>query len=352
MDSLSALLRDVVARLPGGRRLKAELDQCHRQREQLRHQLDDLRLRLQSREPDPDVLRQVLPLRQAALRQSSLKASPDTRARQREAEFVARSSSYRDALAAGTPPANGEATVIDGLSWWVPKGDSWHLPLEEILQTRELAQGRLMLDVGANVGTTSIPRVILGDFDHVFAAEPDPVNYDCLVRNVVESGTCGSVLPDRVAIGDRDGELSLQQGTSRTHHLVSGAPKKGKQATTVPCLRLDSWVERLGIDLAEVSFVKVDTQGWEPLVLIGAPGVLTQKHIAWQVEFSPSMLRRSGSSAEKMCELIRASFTHFIDVRGESGPRSRPTSELVAALARVGQGTRSYTNLLLYNEAR
>ena len=97
--------------------------------------------------------------------------------------------------------------------------------------------------------------------------------------------------------------------------------------------------------------MKVDTQGWEPLVLMGAPEVLTHKHIVWQVEFSPSMLRRAGSSASAMEDAIRAHFSHFIDLRGDAGPRSRPTHELAAAVARVERDRRSYTNLILYNAA-
>ena len=39
---------------------------------------------------------------------------------------------------------------------------------------------------------------------------------------------------------------------------------------TVPCLTLDAWVECHRISLAEVTFVKVDTQGSEVHVLSGA----------------------------------------------------------------------------------
>ncbi len=119
----------------------------------------------------------------------------------------------------------------------------------------------------------------------------------------------------------------------------------------MPCLRLDSWVERLGVDLDALHFIKVDTQGWEPDVLTGAPEVLARRHIVWQLEFTPSMLRRAGSSAQAMFALLGASFTHFIDMRSTVPPRSRAVSDLPDALAYVGQGSHSDTNLLLYNSA-
>ena len=224
------------------------------------------------------------------------------------------------------------------------------LPLEEILKTRELAVGRFMIDIGANVGTTSIPRVLLGDFNAVYAIEPDPANYACLVRNIVVNGVRGLVLADRVAIGDTNGEMTLRTLTSGTHHLVTRASKvPHDERVTVPCVTLDTWVERMGLDLSEVAFIKSDTQGWDARVLTGATRVLAHRHIAWQIEFSPAMLERSGRSVSEVYELLAQQFTHFIDLRNETAARVRATSELREALAYVGKTERRYTNLLLYS---
>ena len=384
-------LRDVAARLPGGRRLNAELAQSRRQRDLLRQRLDRserlrdvLRRRLETRRlraiasrPDEAVLEHVLPLRHAAM----LASNHDGRAA-RESAFAARSAAYRDAVAgtdadrAANPPPESACVIVAGLSWWIPKrandedaslaearqGEGGisgrlegkgRLPLREILDTRELAVGRVMIDIGANVGTTSIPRALLGDFNCVYAAEPDPGNYACLVRNIVTNHVRGLVLADRVAIGDANGEMTLRMLQSGTHHLVTRASDvEESERQTVPCLTLDTWVERIGIDLSEVGFIKSDTQGWDARVLAGAPGVLAHKHIAWQIEFSPAMLQRAGVSTAEAYESMQAHFTHFIDLRGDSGARVRPTSGLREALAYVGAGRRRYTNVLLYNAAR
>ena len=144
----------------------------------------------------------------ALRREARLAANHDGRS-ERESAFAVRADAYREAIngSAGVP-AGAANVVIAGLSWWIPKspdGDGGinrrlegqrRLPLAEILQTRELAVGRLMIDIGANIGTTSIPRVLLGDFNYVYAAEPDPGNYACLVRNVVDNGLRGLVLPE------------------------------------------------------------------------------------------------------------------------------------------------------------
>ena len=375
MSWLALIVRNLVARLPGGRRLSAELEQSRRQRdlvhqrlerserqrEALRRRLEARRQRARAAQPDEAVLEHVLPLRHAAI----VAANHDGRIA-REAAFAERSTSYREALAqpdAGMPAAT-ERVVIGGLSWWMPAqpGESdgiarrlagrRRLPLGEILETRELAVGRAMIDIGANVGTTSIPRALLGDFDRVYAIEPDPGNYACLVRNIVENGMRGLVLPDRVAIGDANGEMTLRTQRSGTHHLVTRASHAGEdERVTVPCFTLDTWIARIGIDLADVAFVKSDTQGWDARVLAGAAGVLARRHIAWQIEFSPAMLERSGRSMDGVYQQLEDHFTHFIDLRSEGGARVRPTSMLRAALAHVGRGRLRYTNLLLYTAA-
>ncbi|HEY3160374.1 MAG TPA: FkbM family methyltransferase, partial [Vicinamibacterales bacterium] len=294
MSWLALFVRDLVARLPGGRRLRAELEQSRRQRDLLHQRLDRserqrqvLRRRLETRrqrsramQPDEAVLEHVLPLRHAAM----LAANHDGR-RARETAFARQSASYRDALAhadASMPPAT-EQVVISGLRWWIPAqpGETGgiaerlavrrRLPLHEILETRELAVGRVMIDIGANVGTTSIPRALLGDFNCVYALEPDPGNYACLVRNIVDNGVRGVVLPDRVAIGDANGEMTLRTLRSGTHHLVTRASDVGEhERVPVSCLTLDTWIARMGIDLSEVAFIKSDTQGWDARVLAGA----------------------------------------------------------------------------------
>jgi FkbM family methyltransferase len=372
MAWLGRFIRDFVGHLPGGRRLRVELEQSRRQRDvlserlkrsegqrhKLRRRLEARRQRMRAVQPDDAVLEHILPLRHAAM----LAANHDGR-KAREAAFESRSTSYREALAdADRPPTGAERTAVSGLTWCLPAeaDDSEgiahrltvrrRLPLAEILQTRELAVGRAMIDIGANVGTTSIPRALLGDFHWVYAIEPDSLNYACLVRNIVANGVRGLVLPDRVAIGDVNGEMTMRVRRSGTHHLVAQSQHVSEEERiVVPCLTLDTWVDRMGVDLADVGFIKSDTQGWDARVLAGAARVLAARHIAWQIEFSPPMLERSGKSADDLFRLLEGHFTHFIDLRREEGARVRGTNELQTSLDHVGSGRRRYTNLLLYN---
>ena len=112
------------------------------------------------------------------------------------------------------------------------------------------------------------------------------------------------------------------------------------------CLTLDSWVKRLGVDIKAVTFVKVDTQGWESHVLEGASALLAQRHIAWQLEFSPRLLARAGVPEHRFFDQLERHFTHFIDLGWRTTPRSRPIGQARKTLSYVG---RRFTNLLVYS---
>jgi FkbM family methyltransferase len=258
-----------------------------------------------------------------------------------------------------------ERVQVEGITWWLPRDEAsagravrlqrQGFPLRVILQTREVALGGLMLDIGANVGRTSIPRVLLGDVRAVYAAEPEPTNYACLVQNVVEHGLGGFVMPDRVAIGAGRGEVRLQRSAYVGGHRVqASAPRRPTEVETIPVEQwpLDEWMPHVGVDPRSVSFVKVDTQGFEANVLLGARALLARPHVAWQMEVDPDLLKRAGASAATLFPLLQASFTHFIDIGSRlPGSRSRPVAELSEALDYVGR-VQTKTDLLLYSEAR
>jgi FkbM family methyltransferase len=357
MIGLAARIRARLSMAPGVRAQAAEWrerytalrvqfrEQARRQRE-AQASLKAQSLRRARRMPSVETLRHMLPLRLPSARRRAARLSPA-------------------ASAPLSPPAMARRVTIDGLAWWVPVLPSQspasvertiakqRFPYLAIAQTRDVAVSGVMLDVGANVGRMAIPRVVLGDVTRAYCAEPDELNVQCLGANVSENGLDGLVMVDHVAISDRVGRVPLCRGKMSGSHRViygNGAPA---DAESVRCTTLDAWVAERSIDLTDVTFVKVDTQGSELHVLAGAAGVLDAPHIAWQIEVAPAHLRLAGSDPGVLYRLLAARFTHFIDLNPEAeGPRLRQTTDLADAVAYLDRQADAQTDLVVYRAGR
>lgn len=341
---------------------RASLDQAKQEREQLVTQVRRLRGLTtdmgvhRHRVPSTQVLEHMLPARAAAFRQRAASQA----AAEREHALMAASAAYREAIemAVQTAAPRSDEVEVAGLRWSVPQEErgrartpeQW-VRLRAILQSREVATGGVMLDIGAHVGRIAIPRVLLGDAEAVYAAEADALNYACLVRNVALNGVRGYVLPDRVAIGARAGSGRLMRSRwSGGHRLATENTRAGApDAEAVTVRTLDEWVASLGINPSEISFVSLDTQGTELDVLAGAPTLLACPHIAWRIRVDPEQVAAAGHSMEGVMDALAGAFTHFIDLwKHATGDRVRPATELKTALEYLWTDE-AETELLLYS---
>jgi FkbM family methyltransferase len=191
---------------------------------------------------------------------------------------------------------------------------------------------------------------VLGDAMAVYCAEPDPLNYACLVRNVRDNYLTGLVLPDHLAIGASDGTVRLERAkSSGGHRVIDAGTRSTREVVEVRSTRLDSWVAALAIDLALVRYVKLDVQGSEVDVLCGAGRALACKHIAWQIEVDVDRLAARGKHAADLYAMMQAHFTHFVDLnRHLTTSRVRPIADVARALAYVSGGTGGRTDVLLF----
>lgn len=281
--------------------------------------------------------------------------------RARYERFLDSRHGHQDDHAARQEPSSSSArrVRIAGLTWCIPHDDRkpgslsdrlirGELPLADILRTRRYAKGGVMIDIGANIGTTAIPRVLLGDVDCVYGVEPNPANHACLQRTIADNGLQGYVMIDRVALGSTDGEAELLVASRLgRHRLMPQGTAKGA-TIRVPTLRLDTWAATLGPDLDRVRYVKCDTQGWESHVLAGAPETLSRRSIVWEMEICPALLEAGGSSLDDLCTTITRHFRWFVDLRDHGGRLDpRPTSELTATVRAAVTGSKNYTNVIL-----
>lgn len=136
----------------------------------------------------------------------------------------------------------------------------------------------LFLDVGANIGTTTLTALQLG-FARSVAVEPEPTSASLIAASAALNGLADRVQVVQAAAGAIDGEARLALHPTRsTSHTLSD------EGTPVRCVRLDS------LRLDDVSLLWIDAEGSEGQILEGAPKLLAARPpIA--LEFAPGWLR-------------------------------------------------------------
>jgi FkbM family methyltransferase len=181
--------------------------------------------------------------------------------------------------------------------------------------TLDLAQGGSYIDLGANIGLTTVPvasaRGVLS-----WAVEPHPDNLRLLELNLARNRLSARTTVVHAAISDEPGTLSLEVaeenlGDHRIHPAAPvGEPRYGEEERTVidvPAQCLDDIVD-VSL-LSDPVVIKMDIQGAEPLAFAGGPGVLDRAALVL-TEYWPYGLKRLGADLDQYHSLIATTFSH------------------------------------------
>ena len=123
-------------------------------------------------------------------------------------------------------------------------------------------QGRVFVDVGANVGTTSVPIAIDWKPSKVLSIEPAPHTFDYLRCNVILNNVDHLITCIHAAVTNLTGHVELEitkgSGDSRVRIGESTPGDYGeqeRQTVTVPGFTLDEILQNESIALAEIGVV-------------------------------------------------------------------------------------------------
>ena len=215
-------------------------------------------------------------------------------------------------------------------------------------------QGTAFVDVGANIGTTTITALVHHGFGTALCLEPEQTNVRVLRANLALNGLerHARVLP--VAASDTSGksELFVSTRNSGAHalHMPDEAERLEQDwhPVGVETLSLDFLVARGLLDPADVGLLWMDAQGHEGHILRGAER-LGEAGVPVVFEYYPGMLERAGSIAY-VNAFAAAHYSEFVDLRDGHSETVQPRSvaELPDYAHRYSLETeRRFTDLLL-----
>ncbi len=174
--------------------------------------------------------------------------------------------------------------------------------VEELLQ-RILRPGDQFIDIGANIGMTSlIAASRVGPTGRGFAFEPNPAACQRLRKHFeVNALSNFTIVPH--ALGDEPGTatLSTDGRHTGTGTMTLGGASDGK-VLQVEVGTGSALAEKLVADRPTV--IKIDVEGYEHRVLSGMPKLLGRPDTMLVVEVTDHLLARVGSSSQGLHDLL------------------------------------------------
>ena len=196
-----------------------------------------------------------------------------------------------------------------------------------------LAPGMTFIDIGANCGTYTIfgaGRV--GPQGRVIAIEAAPRIAALLYESVVMNGLYGHCEVLRCAAGAEEGRVVLHQfanrqgGNTMLPHIAERAvERQGDTVTTVEieCRPLDAIVAER--DLKRIDLVKIDVEGFEHEVLLGARDTLARFRPKLIVEWHNAFFDGRPEAARALHDLLTQTLGYRLH-RIEPGATTRPVT--------------------------
>ncbi len=167
----------------------------------------------------------------------------------------------------------------------------------------------IWLDVGAHLGETTFERAAKNPAVTVYAFEPNLK----LAAERFRALPNYHVVP--MAVSEADGfaafHLNANSAASsllpfdeeRLRQWVGGEDLKTQAEATVPTIRLDSFLR--GLDLCQVDFLKIDTQGSDFAVVRSAGDKLSRfRKIKLEVTVTPTQLYRGAASKQEVIRYV------------------------------------------------
>ena len=181
------------------------------------------------------------------------------------------------------------------------------------------ANGRLnanstLLDIGANIGTTSITILLANALSKAIAVEPVPANFELLQQNVQNNQLTQRIRIKQLAISDQAGTVTMELNDSlHGDHRVRMAnaathpqdffQESSRPTVAVQSIPLDQLLSQESIAPSEIGLVWMDVQGHEGHVIKSGHQLFAQKPPTL-IELWKYGIERSGMKIEVFCELL------------------------------------------------
>jgi FkbM family methyltransferase len=197
-----------------------------------------------------------------------------------------------------------ELDISDYMQWYIWAGLkdlSWEFA------ANSLKGNCTILDIGANVGAFCLKlcaySVKINFNSTVIAFEPNPYVLKNLYSNLsFNEGLKKSILIEPLGVSNKKEQLEFQWNKKNTGGGRFIVEKKGltKSVELINVVKIDDYVKEKSI--SNISFIKIDVEGFEPFVLQGAMQTIKKFKPNIFIEVSPKWWNKNGFSVKEVLQ--------------------------------------------------
>ena len=151
-----------------------------------------------------------------------------------------------------------------------------------------------LVDIGANIGTTSIPALTRGFFKNAIVIEPEIKNFRILMSNIYLNNLEKRITAHNLALTDKENSLLyleiFKEGNNGKHKISKENLTNKKFDSENIQKAKGNTLDKIAPNITkEDSLIWMDVEGYEGIILKGANSTIAKK-IPLVVEFDPVMM--------------------------------------------------------------
>ena len=201
--------------------------------------------------------------------------------------------------------------IRDGKVWSADEMHLFYRLAHEYYVLRDDEPG-YFLDLGANIGTTSIYfRKKVDTNVEIVAFEPDDSNNKLLQINLLLNGLAGEAYVEAYGLSNRRENKVLYYDETNPGG-TSLVRNSGGTTSEASLISLDEYFAESGLDDAKIKYIWIDTEGFEPFVIGGARNILRKRAIPLYMEFNPYLWNQQGLLQTMVDYLRESGYTDYI----------------------------------------
>lgn len=189
----------------------------------------------------------------------------------------------------------------------------------------------IFMDIGANIGTTSIyfKKKLATNLSYI-AFEPVKENFKVLKTNCILND-CEDIVVENLGISDSESVMGLT--VVEANYGGSRVTDRGEKQDFCQTMQLDTYIRENNISPREVSYIWMDIEGHEANAVAGARELLSQSNASLFMEYNAKEYKACGKLAnvlDTLCSIYHSFLCYEQYIAGITQRRSISELESLA----------------------